>query len=157
MGETCPQRVQTRRGGEVHPQIFSLLMLPWLQGIWDPSPICTCIFHPWRLLAVACCFPSREPPSKIRSSLLFFKPDGQPKKVRKVPPGLPSSVSGRSVFPAGIPSPFLHPLGIPAPFATRAAAPTGPAIPNIEGLDFSRTRKGFPSYSFLCRRNGEAL
>ncbi|KFM11327.1 Transcription factor E2-alpha [Aptenodytes forsteri] len=26
--------------------------------------------------------------------------DGQPKKVRKVPPGLPSSVSGRSVFPA---------------------------------------------------------
>ncbi|NXN55927.1 TFE2 factor, partial [Rynchops niger] len=25
--------------------------------------------------------------------------DGQPKKVRKVPPGLPSSVSGRSVFP----------------------------------------------------------
>ncbi|KFP53084.1 Transcription factor E2-alpha, partial [Cathartes aura] len=27
--------------------------------------------------------------------------DGQPKKVRKVPPGLPSSVSGRSVFPAG--------------------------------------------------------
>ncbi|NXW61613.1 TFE2 factor, partial [Eurystomus gularis] len=27
--------------------------------------------------------------------------DGQPKKVRKVPPGLPSSVSGQSVFPAG--------------------------------------------------------
>ncbi|NXV91932.1 TFE2 factor, partial [Calonectris borealis] len=27
--------------------------------------------------------------------------DGQPKKVRKVPPGLPSSVSGRSVSPAG--------------------------------------------------------
>ncbi|KGL95674.1 Transcription factor E2-alpha [Charadrius vociferus] len=26
--------------------------------------------------------------------------DGQPKKVRKVPPGLPSSVSGRSIFPA---------------------------------------------------------
>ncbi|NXX55695.1 TFE2 factor, partial [Scopus umbretta] len=31
--------------------------------------------------------------------------DGQPKKVRKVPPGLPSSVSGRSFFPAGIPVP----------------------------------------------------
>ncbi|NXK19100.1 TFE2 factor, partial [Arenaria interpres] len=27
--------------------------------------------------------------------------DGQPKKVRKVPPGLPSSVSGRGVLPAG--------------------------------------------------------
>ncbi|NXE82633.1 TFE2 factor, partial [Cochlearius cochlearius] len=49
--------------------------------------------------------------------------DGQPKKVRKVPPGLPSSVSGRSVFPAGIPSPFLHPLGVPAPSAARAASP----------------------------------
>ncbi|NXJ57435.1 TFE2 factor, partial [Spizaetus tyrannus] len=83
--------------------------------------------------------------------------DGQPKKVRKVPPGLPSSVSGRSVFPAGIPSPFLHPLGIPAAFATRAAGPVGPATPNIEGLDFSRMGKGFLSYSFLCRRNEEAL
>ncbi|NXF40012.1 TFE2 factor, partial [Nyctibius bracteatus] len=31
--------------------------------------------------------------------------DGQPKKVRKVPPGLPSSVSGRSIFPAGPNSP----------------------------------------------------
>ncbi|KAF1668433.1 Transcription factor E2-alpha, partial [Aptenodytes patagonicus] len=81
--------------------------------------------------------------------------DGQPKKVRKVPPGLPSSVSGRSVFPAGIPSQFLHPLGVPAPSAARAAGPTGPATPNVEGLDFSRTRKGFPSYSFLHRRNGE--
>ncbi|NXW24280.1 TFE2 factor, partial [Circaetus pectoralis] len=83
--------------------------------------------------------------------------DGQPKKVRKVPPGLPSSVSGRSVFPAGISSPFLHPLGIPAAFATRAAGPVGPATPNIEGLDFSRMGKGFLSYSFLCRRNEEAL
>ncbi|NXE16260.1 TFE2 factor, partial [Lophotis ruficrista] len=53
--------------------------------------------------------------------------DGQPKKVRKVPPGLPSSVSGRSIFPAGIPSPFLLPLGVPAPSATRGANPMGPA------------------------------
>ncbi|NXX21055.1 TFE2 factor, partial [Podargus strigoides] len=30
--------------------------------------------------------------------------DGQPKKVRKVPPGLPSSVSGSSVVPVGTPS-----------------------------------------------------
>ncbi|KFP16041.1 Transcription factor E2-alpha [Egretta garzetta] len=51
--------------------------------------------------------------------------DGQPKKVRKVPPGLPSSVSGSSVFPAGIPSPFPHPLGAPAPPAARAASPAG--------------------------------
>lgn len=33
------------------------------------------------------------------SDPLFSAPDGQPKKVRKVPPGLPSSVSGSSVFP----------------------------------------------------------
>ncbi|NWZ58943.1 TFE2 factor, partial [Haliaeetus albicilla] len=83
--------------------------------------------------------------------------DGQPKKVRKVPPGLPSSVSDRSVFPAGIPSLFLHPLGILAAFATRAAGSVGPATPNIEGLDFSRMGKGFLSYSFLRRRNEEAL
>lgn len=72
-----------------------------------------------------------------------------------MPPGLPSSVSGRSVFPAGIPSPFLHPLGIPAAFATKAASPVGPGTPNIEGLDFSRMGKGFLSYSFLRRRNEE--
>ncbi|NXL66709.1 TFE2 factor, partial [Chordeiles acutipennis] len=66
--------------------------------------------------------------------------DGQPKKVRKVPPGLPSSVSGRTVFPAGIPSLFLHPPSIPAPFAARAAGPMGPATPNIEALDFSGLR-----------------
>ncbi|NXJ33653.1 TFE2 factor, partial [Ciconia maguari] len=70
--------------------------------------------------------------------------DGQPKKVRKVPPGLPSSVSGRSVFPAGIPSLFLRPLGVPAPSAAKAASPVSPATPNIDGLDFSKTRKGFP-------------
>ncbi|NXS47914.1 TFE2 factor, partial [Balaeniceps rex] len=79
--------------------------------------------------------------------------DGQPKKVRKVPPGLPSSVSGRSVSPQV--SPFLHPLGVPA--ATRAAGPGGPATPNIEGLDFSRMRKGFPSYSFLPGTETPAL
>ncbi|NXJ99847.1 TFE2 factor, partial [Corythaixoides concolor] len=83
--------------------------------------------------------------------------DGQPKKVRKVPPGLPSSVSGRSVFPAGSISPFLHLPGVPAPFARRAASSTAPATPNIKGLDFSRTGKSFPSYSFLHRRKGEAL
>ncbi|KFW70639.1 Transcription factor E2-alpha [Pygoscelis adeliae] len=56
--------------------------------------------------------------------------DGQPKKVRKVPPGLPSSVSGRSVFPAGIPSQFLHPPGVPAPSAARAAGPTAGYTPS---------------------------
>ncbi|NXA26096.1 TFE2 factor, partial [Ibidorhyncha struthersii] len=58
--------------------------------------------------------------------------DGQPKKVRKVPPGLPSSVSGRSIFPAGISSLFLHPPGVPAPSAARAASPTGAATPDIQ-------------------------
>ncbi|NXR04157.1 TFE2 factor, partial [Sagittarius serpentarius] len=50
--------------------------------------------------------------------------DGQPKKVRKVPPGLPSSVSGRSIFPAGrwdvsatAPSPAPLP-GRAVPFVT---------------------------------------
>ncbi|NXE01452.1 TFE2 factor, partial [Chaetorhynchus papuensis] len=37
--------------------------------------------------------------------------DGQPKKVRKVPPGLPSSVSGGSTFPIS-PSPGSHPWWI---------------------------------------------
>ncbi|NXW09377.1 TFE2 factor, partial [Fregetta grallaria] len=50
--------------------------------------------------------------------------DGQPKKVRKVPPGLPSSVSGRSVFPAGIPSPGIPGSSIPwAPLCCESCWP----------------------------------
>ncbi|NWR57919.1 TFE2 factor, partial [Bucorvus abyssinicus] len=80
--------------------------------------------------------------------------DGQPKKVRKVPPGLPSSVSGRSVFRPALPSPFLPPLAVPAPCG--AAGPAGPATPHSEGWEFSRTGKGFPSLQLPIGLSGPA-
>lgn len=125
--ETCPQRVQTRFG-EAHPWTFSLLMLPWPRDIWDLSPVCTCSFQPRRLLLQLV-----SPPSNPleNSDLLFSDPDGQPKKVRKVPPGLPSSVSGSSMFPIS-PCPGNHPC------------PLFPGAPNTAGWDFSGMGKGFP-------------
>ncbi|NXL94407.1 TFE2 factor, partial [Alectura lathami] len=49
--------------------------------------------------------------------------DGQPKKVRKVPPGLPSSVSGRGVTPAVPCTP------VPRVPCIRSCQPHGPAKP----------------------------
>ncbi|NXL75619.1 TFE2 factor, partial [Leptocoma aspasia] len=62
--------------------------------------------------------------------------DGQPKKVRKVPPGLPSSVSGSSVFPwESCPQPQALRAGISA--AWGRDFPPGPSIPAILSPLFS--------------------
>ncbi|NXT35785.1 TFE2 factor, partial [Pelecanoides urinatrix] len=64
--------------------------------------------------------------------------DGQPKKVRKVPPGLPSSVSGGTL-------PIPPSLSIPAPSAARAAGPVGPATPKSRAWILAGRGRVFPA------------
>ncbi|NWT46534.1 TFE2 factor, partial [Chroicocephalus maculipennis] len=55
--------------------------------------------------------------------------DGQPKKVRKVPPGLPSSVSGRSIFPCRYLLPVPPSSGHPCSLCRESCQPYRSSYP----------------------------
>ncbi|NXC41285.1 TFE2 factor, partial [Penelope pileata] len=100
--------------------------------------------------------------------------DGQPKKVRKVPPGLPSSVSGWGTTPAPpspaplsltlpsltppspAPSSPAPPSSAPPSPAPRAADPTLQHSSSVHGVGFLQEGKEFP-YTSLHGRNRESL